>query len=54
MIKEIYYNVKKEVSHNPRVCDMCGCVETMDNLILEYDNGLFMCDDCAITAFMEE
>lgn len=41
-----YNKVQKDLKTNPRKCEICGTVETMDNLILMYDNGKFMCDDC--------
>ena len=47
-IKDIYKKVKKEVDSNPRKCEICGKVETMRDLILKYDNGKFMCDDCML------
>lgn len=33
------------IMKNPRKCSKCGCVERLDNIILEY-NGIFYCDDC--------
>lgn len=55
-ICDVYNKVKKEkeVDENPRVCDICGCVETMYNLMLKYDNGKIMCDDCAFIAFVDD
>ena len=43
MVKKGYDMVK----NNPRKCDCCGCIERVDNIILKYDNGKYMCDDCA-------
>ena len=53
-IRDVYNKVKKEVDANPRVCEICGCVETMDNLMLKYDKGKIMCDDCAFIAFVDD
>lgn len=49
-----YKKLQKEVATNPRKCEICGCVETMDNLILKYDNGKFMCDECMIEFYKDE
>lgn len=49
-----YKKVLREVNNNPRQCQNCGCCETMDNLILKYDNEKYLCDDCAIAIFDEE
>lgn len=48
-IDEIYDRVLK----NPRTCEICGDKETRDNLMLKYDNGKIMCDDCMIKWYME-
>ena len=51
---DCYKKVKKEVMTSPRKCECCGCIETMDNLILKYDNGKFMCDDCAFIEYDDD
>lgn len=51
---DCYKKVKKEIDTKPRKCECCGCVETMSNLILKYDNGKFMCDDCAFEEFSDD
>lgn len=51
---DAYQKVKKEVESNPRKCEICGCVETIDNLILKYDNGKFMCDDCMLVYYKDD
>ena len=53
-IKDVYNKVKKEVDSNPRKCEICGKVETMEDLILKYDNGKFMCDDCMLKYYENE
>ena len=49
-----YKKVQKDLKTNPRKCEICGIVETMDNLILMYDNGKFMCDDCMLDFYKSE
>lgn len=41
-----FEKVLKEIENNPRICSNCGCVETIDNIILEYKEFGFLCDDC--------
>lgn len=53
-ISEIYNSVKKQVATNPRKCEICGAVETMDNLMLKYDNGKIMCDDCMLEFYKDD
>lgn len=52
--KKIYNRVKKRVEENPHKCEICGTVETMDNLMLKYDNGKVMCDECMIKFYEGE
>lgn len=47
-IQDVYNSVKKQVKTNPRKCDVCGCIETMNNLILKYEGYGFLCDECMI------
>lgn len=44
---EMVLKGRKMIKENPRKCDVCQCVETLENIILKYDNGKYMCDDCA-------
>lgn len=53
-IQDIYNKVKKEVDTQPRKCEICGKIESMDDLILKYDNGKFMCDDCMFKYYKDE
>ena len=53
-IQDIYDRVKKEVDSQPRKCEICGKMESMDDLILKYDNGKFMCDDCMLEYYKNE
>lgn len=46
-----YIKLKTEISKSPRKCEICGCTETMSNLILKWDNGKFMCDECAFEEY---
>ncbi len=39
-------SIIKEIKNNPRKCEVCGVIETPDNVILKWD-GKCMCDDCA-------
>lgn len=46
----------EQVRKNPRTCEICGKVETIDNVMLKYHDpvlmqDLIMCDDCMITRF---
>lgn len=50
-VKKSYNKVSKEIKESPRKCDICGSVETMKNLMLKYDNGKIMCDDCAFKSY---
>lgn len=34
-----------------RHCDECGCPETADNILLYYDCGKLLCDDCFIKLY---
>lgn len=51
VVKKSYAKVSKEIKTKPRVCEICRKKETMHDLILKYDNGKFMCDDCAFNFF---
>lgn len=31
---------RQEIARNPRKCDLCGEIETVENVMLEYENGL--------------
>lgn len=56
-IYDIYKSVEKQVKKNPRKCECCGAVETMDNLILKWKDGdetVTLCDDCMLERFNEE
>ena len=50
-IKECYNTVLKEVKTNPRKCEKCGTIETIDNLMLKYNipkecKVMTLCDEC--------
>ena len=53
-VKKSYNKVSKEIKENSRVCDICGKKETMHDLIFKYDNGKYMCDDCAFNFYENE
>lgn len=48
-IRDVYNSVFLQVHTNPRSCSVCGCIESMDNFILEYEGNVFLCDDCLLT-----
>lgn len=45
---------RQEIARNPRKCDLCGEIETVENVMLEYENGLVMCDDCAFKYYEKQ
>ena len=45
---------RKMIKENPRTCDICGCKETLENIILKYDNGKYMCDECMLKFYESE
>lgn len=50
-VKKAYNKVSQDIKTNPRKCEHCGCIETMDNLILRYNvpylnKSMLLCDDC--------
>lgn len=47
-IERIRAKVAKQIAESPRKCDICGKTETIDDLILLYNNGKYMCDDCLL------
>lgn len=49
---DIFKNIKKDIEENPRTCDICNLKETIDNIILKYDNVLYMCDECAFMYYI--
>ena len=46
-LKKAYVKVSKQIKENPRICELCGKKETMHDLIFKYDNGKYMCNECA-------
>ena len=46
-VKKAYVKVRKQIKECPRICELCGKKETIHDLILKWDNGMCMCDDCA-------
>ena len=53
-LQDLYKDVKKSVDKEKRKCGICGCQETMTNLLLKYDNGEYMCDDCAFAYYKDK
>lgn len=47
-LREVFNYVNNQVKSNPRKCDLCGTVETIDNLMLIYKGGVTLCDDCLL------
>lgn len=48
------YKVINQIKNNPRHCEICGCKETLHNIILKWDKGKIMCDDCAFKYYNKE
>ena len=46
-----YYRTLKKILSQKRHCDECGCPETADNILLKYDCGKWLCDDCFIKLY---
>ncbi len=42
-----FNDIIRKIKENPRKCEICGKTETIEDIILKYDNGKCMCDDCA-------
>lgn len=45
-LKKFVSEIGDEIEKNPRVCSKCGIVETRHNVILDYKDLGFLCDDC--------
>lgn len=52
-VKKAYIKVSKQIKENPRICELCGKKETIHDLILKWDNGMFMCSDCAFLYYKD-
>lgn len=53
-LKNFLVMLRKSIATNQRICDICGAKETINNIMLKYDNGKIMCDDCAIKTYGKE
>lgn len=53
-IYDLIIEAQKNILAKPRTCEICGAKETLDNIMLKYDNGMIMCDDCMINYYNEE
>ena len=46
-----YYSMLRKLLSKKRHCDECGCTETADNILLNYDCGKLLCDKCFIKLY---
>ena len=49
--EELHRSVQKKVTEQKLTCGICGCRETMHTAFIRYNNGLWMCGDCALAYF---
>lgn len=46
-----YQKLLRKVLSQKRHCDECGCLETADNILLNYDCGKLLCDACFLKVY---
>lgn len=54
IIRNMLKQAVQEIKKNPRKCAVCGITEDIHNVILIYDNGQAMCDECAFEFYKED
>lgn len=46
-----YYVMLRKLLSKKRHCEECGCPETADNILLNYDCGKLLCDKCFLKLY---
>lgn len=46
-----YSRMLRKLLSKKRRCDVCHCLETADNILLNYDCGKLLCDKCFVKLY---